>query len=178
MVSQIQTCYLHPDRRVGVICQRCDRPICPSCMTQASVGFHCPECSRSGQQRVYTGARAFGSERPIVTLSLIVINVAVYLAGAAKAGSGLLSNASPYANDYGMIGSGLLVHGRTSVELIGVAHGQWYRLITAGFLHVGLWHIALNMLALWFLGSQLEPLVGRVKFAVVYTTSLLADRSA
>ena len=73
-----------------------------------------------------------------------------------------------------MIGSGVVVHGRTSFELVGVAHGEWYRLITAGFLHVGLWHIALNMLALWFLGSQLEPVLGRVKFAVVYMVSLLA----
>jgi membrane associated rhomboid family serine protease len=174
MVSQVQTCYRHPDRRAGVTCQRCDRPICPSCMTQASVGFHCPECSRSGGQQVYTGPRAFQTERPVVTLALIAINVAVFLAGAAQAGSDLLRNASPFATDYGMIGSGVLVHADRTFELIGVAHGQSYRLITAGFLHVGLWHIALNMLALWFLGSQLEPLVGRVKFAVVYMSSLLA----
>src|SRR5262249_25054680 len=139
-----------------------------------SVGFHCPECSRAGRQEVYSGARAFGAERPVVTLTLIAINVAVFLAGAGKAGADLLSNASPFATDYGMIGSGIGVDGPTSFELVGVAHGQWYRLITAGFLHVGLWHIALNMLALWFLGSQLEPLVGRVKFAVVYMSSLLA----
>jgi len=143
-------------------------------MTQASVGFHCPECSRTGRQQVYSGARAFGAERPVVTLTLIAINVAVFLAGAGKAGADLLSNASPFATDYGMIGSGIVVHSRTSFELVGVAHGEWYRLITAGFLHVGLWHIALNMLALWFLGSQLEPLVGRVTFAVVYMSSLLA----
>jgi membrane associated rhomboid family serine protease len=174
MVSQVQTCYRHPDRRAGVTCQRCDRPICPSCMTQASVGFHCPECGRSGSQQVYTGRRAIQTEQPVVTLALIVINVAVFLAGAGRAGSDLLSNASPFANDYGMIGSGVLVHPDRTFELIGVAHGQWYRLITAGFLHVGLWHIALNMLALWFLGSQIEPLVGRVKFAVVYMSSLLA----
>jgi membrane associated rhomboid family serine protease len=174
MVSQVQTCYRHPDRRAGVTCQRCDRPICPSCMTQAAVGFHCPECSQSGSQQVYTGRRAFQTEQPVVTLALIAINVAVFLAGAAKAGSDLLSNASPFATDYGMIGSGVLVHPDRTFELIGVAHGQWYRLFTAGFLHVGLWHIALNMLALWFLGSQLEPLVGRVKFAVVYMSALLA----
>ena len=68
----------------------------------------------------------------------------------------------------------LLLHPGGTVELVGVAHGEWYRLVTAGFLHVGIWHIALNMLALWFLGSQLEPLVGRVQFGVVYMTSLLA----
>src|SRR5947207_3405078 len=109
MVSQIQTCYRHPDRRAGVRCQRCDRPICPSCMTQASVGFHCPECARGGQQRVYSGPRAFAPQQPVVTLALIGINVAVFVAGLAQAGSGLLSSVSPFANDYGMIGSGVLV---------------------------------------------------------------------
>jgi membrane associated rhomboid family serine protease len=143
-------------------------------MTQASVGFHCPECARSGRQRVYTGRSLFQTEKPVVTLALIAINAAVFLAGAAQAGADLLSTASPFANDYGMIGSGVLVHPNGAFELIGVAHGQWYRLVTAGFLHVGLWHIGLNMLALWFLGSQLEPLIGRVKFAVVYMVSLLA----
>ena len=57
------------------------------------------------------------------------------------------------------------------------ANPRWVegrRLITAGFLHSGLWHIGLNMLALWWLGQQLEPLLGRVKFAVVYMTSLVA----
>jgi membrane associated rhomboid family serine protease len=144
-------------------------------MTQASVGFHCPECSRTGRQRVYSGPKVFQREQPTVTLALIIINAAVFFAGAAKAGSGLFSDASPFANDYGMIGSGALFHPASrTVELVGVAHGEWYRLVTAGFLHVGLWHIALNMLALWFLGSQLEPLVGHVKFAVVYMSSLLA----
>jgi membrane associated rhomboid family serine protease len=143
-------------------------------MTQASVGFHCPECSRSGSQQVVTGRTLFQTEKPVVTLALIAINVAVFLAGAAQAGSDLLSNASPFANDYGMVGSLQIPHLFGPPEFIGVAHGQWYRLVTAGFLHVGLWHIALNMLALWFLGSQLEPLVGRVKFAVVYMSSLLA----
>jgi membrane associated rhomboid family serine protease len=143
-------------------------------MTQASVGFHCPECSQRAGQRIYSGARAFQSERPVVTLTLIAINVVVFLAGAAKVGSDLLRSSSPYATDYGMIGSGVLVHPNRTFEFVGVAHGEWYRLVTAGFLHVGLWHIALNMLALWFLGSQLEPEVGRVKFAVVYMSSLLA----
>jgi len=143
-------------------------------MTQASVGFHCPECSRQGSQQVYSGSRLFKTERPVVTLTLIAINVAVFLAGAAQAGSDLLRSASPFATDYGMIGSGVVVHRNFTFEFVGVAHGEWYRLITAGFLHVGFWHIALNMVALWFLGSQLEPEVGRVKFAVVYMSSLLA----
>ena len=65
--SQPTTCYRHPDRQAGVRCQRCDRHICPSCMTTASVGFHCPECSKKGAQKVHTAGSMFGA-RPIVTL--------------------------------------------------------------------------------------------------------------
>jgi len=143
-------------------------------MNQASVGFHCPECSKGGRQRVYTTRTLFGGKQPIVTEALIAINVAVFLAGAAKAGADLLSTASPFADDYGMIGSGLERVGRFSTKAVGVAHGEWWRLVTSGFLHVGLWHIGLNMLALWWLGEQLEPIVGRVRFGLVYVVSLLA----
>src|SRR5581483_255461 len=174
MASDIQTCYRHPDHRAGVICQRCDRPICPQCMNQASVGFHCPECARGGRQKVYTSRTLFAANQPVVTQALIGINVLVFLAGAAQAGGGLLSDASPFANDYGMLGSGTLVTrtGRV-VGHVGVAQGEWYRLISAGFLHAGFWHIALNMFALWILGSQLEAVGGRVQFGIAYMTSLL-----
>ena len=52
-----QTCYRHADRRAGVICQRCDRPICPDCMHQASVGFHCPECTKTSGQKIVRGTQ-------------------------------------------------------------------------------------------------------------------------
>src|SRR2546421_8964642 len=101
MAVPIQTCYRHPDRRAGVTCQRCDRPICPSCMTQASVGFHCPECAKGGRQKVYTARTVFASQRPIVTQALVAVNALVFLAGLVKAHAGLLSDVSPYAPDYG-----------------------------------------------------------------------------
>src|SRR5436189_4771283 len=79
MAAPIQTCYRHPDRRAGVTCQRCDRPICPQCMQQASVGFHCPECRHQGRQKVYTAKNLRSMNQPIVTISLVVVNVGVYL---------------------------------------------------------------------------------------------------
>src|SRR6478609_4891578 len=76
-------CYRHPGRETYISCQRCGRPICPDCMKPASVGFQCPECVRSGQAtsrspRTMFGGRA-GSGTPIVTYTLIGINVVVYL---------------------------------------------------------------------------------------------------
>jgi membrane associated rhomboid family serine protease len=156
MATEVWSCYRHPDRRAGVACQRCDRPICPECMSQAPVGFHCPECLRRGRQRVIT-ARSLQT-RPLLTQALIAINVAVFVVGTLFAGSvfGLGESA----------GEGVLNAGD-------VAEGDWWRLITSGFLHYGLYHIILNMLALWVLGSQLEPALGRARFAIVYFGSLL-----
>ena len=78
--TQIQTCYKHTDRRAGVVCQRCDRPICPDCMRQASVGFHCPECTKQGAQKIVRPQQLLNA-RPIVTQVLIAINVAIFAAG-------------------------------------------------------------------------------------------------
>ena len=64
---ETRTCYRHPDRKAGVICQRCDRNICPQCMHQASVGFHCPECTKQGKQKVFTRANMQVLNRPMLT---------------------------------------------------------------------------------------------------------------
>ena len=142
-------------------------------MVQASVGFHCPECARGGRQRVYT-ARTLGSvNRPVVTQALIAVNAAVFLIGLSQgesAGGGFTSGTvDAFQRDWALIGSGAF-----RGQLIGVAHGEWYRLITGGFLHANALHILMNMAALWFLGSQLEPALGRLRFGVVYGASLLA----
>jgi membrane associated rhomboid family serine protease len=159
MATEIQTCYRHSDRRAGVSCQRCDRPICPSCMISASVGFHCPECARKGRQKVITPRTMH--RRPIVTQVLIGINALVYVLGVVAVSSDALAGRGGYAIDGGLLG-------------VFVANGDWWRIITAGFLHAGLMHLGFNMLALWVLGGQLEPVLGRLEFAVVYFTSLLA----
>jgi membrane associated rhomboid family serine protease len=162
--TAVQTCYRHPDRRAGVICQRCDRPICPDCMNQASVGFHCPECTRSSGQKVVHGA-ALVRSRPVVTNALIALNVAVFVAGI---GAGLNTRDS-VTLDGGLIGLGQLNTG----ELIGVGAGQWWRMITSGFLHAGLLHVGLNMWVLYQLGQLLEPALGRLRFGLVYFVSML-----
>ncbi|MFL6204057.1 MAG: rhomboid family intramembrane serine protease [Acidimicrobiales bacterium] len=161
MSTQMQTCYRHGDRKAGVICQRCDRPICPACMHQASVGFHCPECARSGAQKVVKANQL--RTRPIVTQVLIALNVVIFLAGI---GSGLQTRDSVVL-DYGLIS-------QTPFGVpFGVGAGEWYRLVTSGFLHINVIHIAFNMLALYYLGNLLEPAFGRVRFLAVYFVSML-----
>jgi membrane associated rhomboid family serine protease len=154
-------CYRHPDREAGVACQRCERPICPSCMHQASVGFHCPECVKERGQRVYTPSQ-LGGGQPVVTMALIGMNAVVFVLGLVLAGSATTNGSR---TDLGLDG------GLASVL---VAQGEWYRLVTSGFLHVNLVHVGLNMLLLWVLGRLLEPAIGSPRFLLLYATSLLA----
>jgi membrane associated rhomboid family serine protease len=164
VTTAVQTCYRHPDRRAGVICQRCDRPICPDCMHQASVGFHCPECTRTSGQKVLRASQL--RTRPVLTNVLIALNLAVFAAGI---GSGLRTTQS-MTIDGGLIGSGRLANG----DLIGVAHGEWWRIVTSGFLHANAIHIGFNMWVLYQLGQLLEPVLGRLRFGLVYAVALLS----
>lgn len=157
MATDVQTCYRHQDRRAGVRCQRCDRPICPACMHQASVGFHCPECTKSGRQKVLRAQSLL--TRPYVTMALVAVNVAVFVANAVSSGS--------VGSNLGELGQRGALYGPA------VAAGDWWRPITAGFLHAGLIHIGFNMFLLWQLGMLLEPAIKHVAFASLYVLSLL-----
>jgi membrane associated rhomboid family serine protease len=155
--TDIQTCYRHPGNRAGVRCQRCERPICPQCMNQASVGFHCPECARKGRQRVYTAASLV--TRPFVTYALIAINVVVYVLD-------LGSTSDVQTGQQSLADRGVLFGPA-------VAAGDWWRPITAGFLHANIIHIGFNMFLLFQLGRLLEPALNRISFATLYFTALL-----
>lgn len=173
MVASFETCYRHDGRRAGVRCQRCGRPICPDCMLQASVGFQCPECVRAYQRQSPDVAPPW-TRRPLVTISLIVANVAVYVLGVLiAAGDAMSTSSNPLGEQGGLIGMGSIRTGG-GVEVIGVADGEWYRIFTSAFLHAGALHLGMNMFVLWILGSQLEPRLGRVRFLALYVTSLLA----
>lgn len=145
-------------------------------MTQASVGFQCPDCVRGAAKKspVIRFSELRGG-RPIVTEILIALNVIGIIAVVATGGS--LFNGGGTATEQGMtLGRGALWNisgGRGLVELIGVAHGQWWRIITGGFLHSGLLHLGMNMMLLYLLGKQLEPLLGRARFAALYFACLV-----
>lgn len=155
-----QTCYRHPDRETGVSCSNCGRPICPECMTPTPVGMRCPECA-SERTKVTRGAVGPGSYDTPATYILIALNVIAYL-GEIVSGSGGLSAAnSTLLFDFGLFGPS-------------VAEGEWYRLLTCGFLHASPLHLGFNMFALYFLGRLLEPGIGTPRFVGLYFASLFA----
>jgi membrane associated rhomboid family serine protease len=169
VATELTTCYRHGDRRAGVSCQRCGRPICASCMTQASVGFHCPECVQRQGQKVYRAADL--RARPVVTLALIGLNVAVFVLDLVlRGGGGAFGTGTGALADNGLL-VGLARQGN---ELVGVAAGESYRIVTGGFLHAGLLHLGMNMLVLWIIGGQLEPALGKSRYLALYVTSLFA----
>lgn len=174
MAVPVQTCYRHPDRRAGVSCQRCNRPICPSCMVQASVGFQCPECARGGGQKVYNARNLPKVGQPIVTYVLVAINVGIYLLDVVLT-KNINTGAGSQLTDWG----GLVARATyDDFSPAGVAAGEWWRIVTGGFLHAGIIHLAMNMLALWIVGSQIEGALGRVNYLLLYVTSLLAGAFA
>jgi membrane associated rhomboid family serine protease len=130
-------------------------------MTVTPVGMRCPECSK---QRTKVVRMRDMSQIPRVTYGLIAMNVVVYLIERLHLGSGET-----------LYFRGALL-GSPEVPGIeqGVAYGQWWRLVSGGFLHANLLHIGFNMLILYWLGRMLEPAIGSVRFAAVYATSLFA----
>ena len=135
-------------------------------MHKASVGFHCPECVKGGTQQVYRGAPAFN---PLATKVLLGLNVMAFLWATAQSGT-ILGIGSRALADGGLFAFGRDLDG---TGFIGVAEGEWYRLVTSGFLHSGLMHLAFNMWALWILGPQLERELDRSRFVTLYFTSML-----
>jgi membrane associated rhomboid family serine protease len=157
-------CYRHPKRETGVSCSNCGKPICPDCMTPTPVGMRCPDCSR--QSTPVRTMRNIYAE-PTVTFVLIGINVLMYLGMMLSGGSG-----SQVSHDLQLVAIGASSDGSS---LIGVADGEYWRLLTSGFLHSATpVHILFNMYALYWLGTMLEPTLGHRRFVALYFASLFA----
>lgn len=151
------TCYRHPTRETGVSCSNCGRAICPDCMTPTTVGMRCPECSK--QRTRVVRPRAMANAAPIATQAIIAINVAVYLAELFTGGG------------FGGVGGSVYQHGALFGPL--VAAGDWWRIVTSGFLHASLLHVGFNMFFIWMIGRSLEPAIGTPRFVVAYGAALL-----
>jgi membrane associated rhomboid family serine protease len=160
----VPTCYRHPDRETGLSCSECGRPICTDCVTFAPVGLRCPDHAGTPARTTPRAVRSV--QRPlarrgivvpsgaIVTRILVALNVIVYLITVAQ-GGGLNDPGGSLFDKWILFGPF-------------VEQGDWWRLITAAFLHASIWHIAFNMYALWWLGSVVEGAIGSMRFLLLY----------
>jgi membrane associated rhomboid family serine protease len=165
------SCFRHPDRETYIRCAHCDRPICPDCMSSASVGFQCPECIREGRRttrepRTVLGGRVTSQAQ--ASQVLIGLNAIVFLLATL---GGQAFEARLYL--VGKAGFTDAIAGTS-----GVAHGEWYRLLTATFLHVAPFHLLANMYSLWVIGQPLEALLGRGRFVALYLLCGLGGSAA
>jgi len=149
-------CYRHPDRQSFIICQRCGRTICSECQTQAAVGVHCPECVREAREsapRTSRGTRTrikrsmrSSSGVPVVTYTLIALNIAVFAIDFVTGGS--LYGWLAYRGDF--------------------TASQPWRMLTSAFMHASVLHLLFNMFSLFIFGPVIEHAVGRARFAALY----------
>jgi membrane associated rhomboid family serine protease len=171
----VPTCYRHPGRETYIRCQRCDRPICPDCMRDASVGFHCPSCVAEAAKTTRVARTAYGGQRtgnPQLTSQILIgINVAVWALIVATGGA-----ASVWVDRLALWREDVVFSSQSGqlINVPGVSDGAYWQLLTSAFTHVEVWHIGFNMLALWFLGPPLESALGRVRFLALYLGSALS----
>lgn len=159
-------CYRHPQRQSFVLCQRCLRTVCSECQTPMPVGVICPDCRKEQEQKVAkvsrmprrrTVVRAVQSGKPVATYTLVAVTSLFYLIGLIPGLGSAVQSALAF----------------NSVFLFPGPLFQPWRLLTVTLVHASIWHVALNMLALWALGRSLEPLLGWGRFLALYGLSAL-----
>jgi membrane associated rhomboid family serine protease len=142
-------------------------------MREAPVGWQCARCVHDDSRRAPvtrwrpSGGGRLGSTRltPVV-VTLIVINVIVYFWEMA-------SHAGYYVYKGVAFPCGNLAQCRFAMWPQAVHQGQWYRLLTAAFLHANIEHILFNMATLAIVGSPVEAELGKVRFTALYLVSAL-----
>lgn len=165
-----QACAFHPDRLTAVTCTNCGRPICPDDMIEAPVGYQCPICTGRAREgaigaasyRTRSAVARRANRFPLVriisgaglTQALIAVNVAVFIA--------MLTTGSWEDSE------NLLRWGALSVPL---RSSEWWRLITAMFVHIGPLHLLFNMYALFLFGPAVETRYGRLRFLALYLSA-------
>ncbi|WP_434451956.1 rhomboid family intramembrane serine protease [Lentzea sp. E54] len=162
-------CARHSDRPTRLRCTRCERPACPDCLRDASVGMQCVDCVNEGARSVRQARTSAGAVvstgRPIITQVMIALNVLAYVVTVVQSGSPMNNSRSELFTATSMI-----------PEL--TANGEWWRILTSGFMHFGLIHLALNMAALFVVGPVIEQELGKLRYSAVYFLSLLGGSAA
>ena len=148
--AETVTCYRHPRREAPLRCTRCERPICLDDAIDAPVGYLCPECAQqpSHVRRATAAVARAGSQT--ATRGLLGVIIVVFL----------LQQASEVVFQQG--------------ALFGpaVAAGEWWRVVTGGFLHGSILHIGFNGYLLYVLGQMLESSIGTNRFVALFAAGL------
>jgi membrane associated rhomboid family serine protease len=156
----IEVCYRHPDVQTRVHCTRCDRPICPDCMIPAPVGHQCPECVEQARRDFRSGpGRALRGGVSATNALLVAIAIPFVIEVILGGPQALFSPSPEILFDMG------------AMQPIAVADGQFWRLFTAMFLHVGLLHVALNAYFFWLFGRMVEATFGRTWMVLIYVVA-------
>jgi membrane associated rhomboid family serine protease len=166
--TSLAVCVRHPDRTTSLTCTRCERPACPECLRAAAVGAQCVDCVAEGGRGARRGVTIAGARpggRPQVTPVLLALNVAVFAWTVVTSGSIGDNARAPLFDEWALVPGA-------------VADGEWWRLLTGGFLHFGPIHLLFNMMALWVIGRDVEPALGRGRFLAVYLVSLFGGSAA
>src|SRR5688500_4956464 len=167
------TCYRHPNRVAGRRCTRCGKPACAECLVQAPVGSHCVDCARAARPDPKTRVRYWNARQAtLVTYALILTNLLAFIYVLVDTPDSVMGD----TNATGYLKLGLmrdLLRSDFPFDIPDGLPGQWYRLVSSGFLHYGILHLAFNMYALWALGQTLEPMLGRLRFGMAYFACLL-----
>ena len=153
-------CKNHSEKETYVKCSRCEEFVCTNCMKPASIGYQCPTCA-SDSIPVIKGINRnrfipIQKNTPVtkfLSISLLAVYVFQFLLGDI-----LIANFALFAPNVG--------------------NGQWWLLITAGFLHGSIFHLLFNVYILWVIGSQLESIVGKINFVIIYFVSLIGGSFA
>ncbi len=177
--STTPVCYRHPDTETLLSCSRCEKPICTRCMNDATIGHQCPDCVKDGRRTQRRALNAFGGSlsaghAAYATRAIIGVNVAVMVVSVILGGPRAIAGAGGF---FGLIGAGTPVTDAGEVigwasypdgSVHGIADGEWYRLVTAMFLHYGVVHLLLNMTLLLQIGTYLESRFGPMRFLALY----------
>ena len=116
------------------------------------------EINKKNAQEGIKAEEIFKPKKPIITVSLIIINVIVFI---------LMYIFGKGSQD----AFTLIKFGAFQKDLI--LGGEYYRLITSAFLHIGIFHLLFNCYALYVIGRQLESFLGKIKFLIIYLVSAL-----
>jgi len=128
---------------------------------QASVGSQCVECVHNARPPKAERVRRWSATSTLLVTNLVIaINLGLFVYGVILEPKCLGSFIGPVQRNLGLFGPA-------------VANGEWYRIVTSGFVHFGLLHVGMNMWFIYVAGQLLEPGLGRLRYALLYMASLV-----